>query len=446
MEQSGNVSSQEREGYIGLYRLLNQIDQSDGAVVGAVLETGRSMTLGNLLTAARTIKGKGVDARVDDTFGGLEELSFSRKTITGQIEQGFQGGSQKEHRGEDSSRQDDSDKKQETGYYQRMATEVFDEITPDQVHQISDGDIEEMLNQTLETFREKQQQMKSDPQVEQELYRQLADSLRETMEQSEEAVRYLGQMEIPDTVENIQAAERFVQEGYDVYRESSDRRKRLGDRQQQWKEVLGNISESMEDEESLSAACEQAEQMMEQMLNQSYNTPGITFEELQELKQLGQGIYLQNQMRHRHSYEIPLETGDTITSLNVTLIQGGEDTGKVQIFLPETEISQGGSAFTYGKVFAEFRISQGEVKGLVLCDDRTGYEELSHKKADLEADMTEQGFTVKNISYGMDRKLRTEVSGSVSQENVPTAQLYQLAKTALSHIVNTVKEVQFFHQ
>lgn len=56
LQKSGDISEQEREGYIGIYRLLNNIEKSDGAAIGAVLQTDREMTLGNLLTAVRTMK------------------------------------------------------------------------------------------------------------------------------------------------------------------------------------------------------------------------------------------------------------------------------------------------------------------------------------------------------------------------------------------------------
>lgn len=41
----------------------------DGAAIGAVLHSDREMTLGNLLTAVRTMKNHGIDTKIDDDFG-----------------------------------------------------------------------------------------------------------------------------------------------------------------------------------------------------------------------------------------------------------------------------------------------------------------------------------------------------------------------------------------
>ncbi|MCR5324175.1 MAG: DUF6240 domain-containing protein [Lachnospiraceae bacterium] len=65
MESSGQIDDITRDAYIGIYRLLYQIEKNDGAAIGAALNSGRKLTLANLLTEART-RRTGVDASVDD--------------------------------------------------------------------------------------------------------------------------------------------------------------------------------------------------------------------------------------------------------------------------------------------------------------------------------------------------------------------------------------------
>lgn len=448
LEQNHEITGQEREGYIGIYRLLNQIDQSDGAAVGAVLEAGRSMTLGNLLTAVRTMKGNGIDTQVDDSFGGLEELSYSGRSITQQIESGFQGdmperdasGKQQEFQHQGTGGQDT-----EAQYYERIVHRTLQSVTPAALQQMSDGDLELLLRDSLEMFQEKLQQTPGNPQVEQQLYEQLAERLRETVEQSQEAVRCLEQMGIPDTIANIQAAEQLFHEGYDVYRESFDRRRRLSDEEQEEYEVaLSELSESMEEEQTMSAAYERLENMMERILDCSYAEQDISYEELQGLKRLSQGILLQSQMVRRHSYDIPMKTGDTVTSLNVTLIQGGEDTGRIQIFLEGSELTEVGGAASekekeHGRISAELRMSHGEVRGLVLCEERDSFERLSGQREALVHELEEKGFPVKNLSYSMDQRSRVEAVAENPEQRTPTAQLYQLAKLTVRHMIQVLQ-------
>ncbi|MBO4415709.1 MAG: hypothetical protein J5824_06980 [Lachnospiraceae bacterium] len=65
MESSGQIDELSRDAYIGIYRLLYQIEKNDGAAIGAALNSGRKLTLSNLLTEART-RSSGVDASIDD--------------------------------------------------------------------------------------------------------------------------------------------------------------------------------------------------------------------------------------------------------------------------------------------------------------------------------------------------------------------------------------------
>ena len=162
LEQDGEISGEEREGYIGIYRLLHQIEKTDGAAVGSVLETGQDMTLGNLLTAVRTMKNPGIDARVDDEFGGLTELTYTTKNITSQIMSGFGGdtGNQRNTSGEGEASGYQSPEsgaenaghvpQEQVEYYSRMAEQTLDGVTPALLQQISDGDMEKLLNMSLE--------------------------------------------------------------------------------------------------------------------------------------------------------------------------------------------------------------------------------------------------------------------------------------------------------
>lgn len=54
LEQNHQISEEERSAYIGIYRLIRQVDNTDGAAVGALLQQGAPVTMKNLLTAVRS--------------------------------------------------------------------------------------------------------------------------------------------------------------------------------------------------------------------------------------------------------------------------------------------------------------------------------------------------------------------------------------------------------
>lgn len=92
LEQSGKITEDEKESYIGIYRMLRQIEKSDGAVIGQLLESGAQLTFANLLSAVRSSKAKGINISVDDNFGGLEALNARGTSITDQIMSGYTKG------------------------------------------------------------------------------------------------------------------------------------------------------------------------------------------------------------------------------------------------------------------------------------------------------------------------------------------------------------------
>ncbi|MBQ7954711.1 MAG: hypothetical protein IJ282_03085 [Lachnospiraceae bacterium] len=92
LEKSGKITDSEKESYIGIYRMLRQIEKSDGAVIGSLLESGAQITFANLLSAVRSSKVKGIDVSVDDNFGGLEALNTRGISITEQIAAGYTKG------------------------------------------------------------------------------------------------------------------------------------------------------------------------------------------------------------------------------------------------------------------------------------------------------------------------------------------------------------------
>ena len=59
------MTKEEKEAYIGIYRLLRQLEKTDGAAIGALLQQGAEPTLKNLLTAVRSglhIHGQRIDS------------------------------------------------------------------------------------------------------------------------------------------------------------------------------------------------------------------------------------------------------------------------------------------------------------------------------------------------------------------------------------------------
>lgn len=394
LEKQGEIKEDERREYIGIYRLLHQIEKSDGAAIGAVLQAGQQMDLGHLRTAIRTIRAHGLDEKVSEEEGVREAP---------------------------------------TRYYQNMAEEILQNVTPAKIQEITDGNPEQLMDRSLENVAEELQQASGEPELLQQYYEEQAEELRETVRQAGQARAYLEQFELPDTLENIRAAEFLLEEGASPVKELLERRRVLeDDEQQELDGLLDELPEAIDTPESLREKCIEAEKFMQEILTKSQESADITSEDLKHLKLLGQSLRLQQALTRRQSYEIPIRTGDTVTTMNLTILHGGEETGKVRISMEES---------TFGRVSGEVQLQGEQIKGLILCDDRVGFDALKEQGTTLTEQLESAGYSVKHISYGMDYKNRSEMAGTVSSdEQADTAKLYQIAKILVRYVSDTAKQ------
>ncbi len=90
LDKAGEITPEERDAFIGCYRLLNQIEKSDGAVIGSIVNTGSELNFANLLSAVRSGKFKSMDVRVDNTIGALIDAEIDRFSISEQINRGYE--------------------------------------------------------------------------------------------------------------------------------------------------------------------------------------------------------------------------------------------------------------------------------------------------------------------------------------------------------------------
>ncbi len=89
LERNHAITPEERESYIGIYRLLRQVEKTDGAVVGALVNAQAELHFGNLLSAVRSGKCKSLDAKVGDEMGAVAERVRKGESISGQIARAF---------------------------------------------------------------------------------------------------------------------------------------------------------------------------------------------------------------------------------------------------------------------------------------------------------------------------------------------------------------------
>lgn len=81
LDKNGGMTAEERENYIGIYRLVRQVEKSDGKAQGYLLGSGAELTMENLLSAVRSGKKGAMDYRIDENFSGVDALQKGKNII-----------------------------------------------------------------------------------------------------------------------------------------------------------------------------------------------------------------------------------------------------------------------------------------------------------------------------------------------------------------------------
>lgn len=90
LEHQGVISETQKEGMIGLYRIIQGVSKNKEQIVGYLFRNKLSLTIENLDKAiAYSSKRRNIDTVIDDSFGPLEENNNELDTSKGKIENSY---------------------------------------------------------------------------------------------------------------------------------------------------------------------------------------------------------------------------------------------------------------------------------------------------------------------------------------------------------------------
>ncbi len=74
MRNQNEITSEESASYIGIYRLIDKLNRTDGAAIGSLLNQNAELSVKNLLSAIRSTRRGHMDFVVDRDFGGIQTV------------------------------------------------------------------------------------------------------------------------------------------------------------------------------------------------------------------------------------------------------------------------------------------------------------------------------------------------------------------------------------
>ena len=329
LEKKNEISEEERDSYIGIYRLISQVEQSDGAVIGSLVNQGADITMKNLLTAVRVRGKSAMDYKVDDTFAGVDSVSRGIK-IDSQIESAYQA---------------------------NCLRDVLDTLSPEKMEFVQD---DSWLEMTPEQLRQAVYEADEDNTLSEQYATEQLRQFNQAVSVPENVYAFLEKYDVKTTAVNLMAASRLMKNPSEAVRnlwergDSATARALLDETLRRFSESVKNPKELAQAQETLA---DTAEHVMDSMIIEDRHTGSI---DIRQMKLLCSQLRIASNMSRQENYIVPIETADGVTGMKLRIVRGEDKKGLVDIFLEDKKC---------GRVAAYFEAKENSVSAMIVTDD-----------------------------------------------------------------------------
>ena len=403
LEQKKEITSSEREAYIGVYRLFRQIKKTDGAAIGSLVEQGAELTLGNLLTSHRSRKHAPMDYAVDDNFGGVVARPSDVRSISKQIEQGV--------------------------IEARISHAIYRDITVDGLQ-----NAQNLEHMTLEQLKETLQLEKDSAQ---ENISDKKDVLADSMEVSKQTVEELQRWNVGISAENLLAYENIFTSGKDIYSSLKELLKKyskedsfMESEEKNLSKVFEEVTEQFESYSGAQDAMETLETKFSNLLQYASSELSSDTIDLKQIHSCHKQLSVMSTMRKEESYHVAVEIDGEITSVHFVFKHDSKEQGTVKV---STENA------IFGKVAIKYSLSGKVVTSYGMYENSENRERVITFSGQMETALSSLGMELREQNYVNSEKeldlltFSRRDDDNNSDENNST-QLYVIAKTFLQEL------------
>lgn len=412
LEKKNEISEEERDSYIGIYRLISQVEQSDGAVIGSLVNRGADITMKNLLTAVRTRGKSTMDYKVDDTFAGVEGVSKGARI----------------------------DEQIESAYHTNCLRDVLDTLSPEKMEFVQD---DSWLEMTPEQLRQAVYEANEDNTLSEQYATEQLRQFNQAVSVPESVYAFLEKYDVKTTAVNLMAASRLMKNPSEAVRNLWERgnsatAKALFD------ETLRRFSESVKNPKELAQAQETladtAEHVMDSMIIEDRRTGSL---DIRQMKLLCSQLKIASSMSRQENYIVPIETADGVTGMKLSIVRGEDKKGLVDIFLEDKKC---------GRVAAYFEAKENSVSAMIVTDDEqtkklfedniTTFESgISDGEQSVHIDVALEHDISAKEPMASDTKSATESEKQPDgSERVQTTRLYHIAEQFIVNVQRVIAQ------
>lgn len=426
MEQNHEISEEERSSYIGIYRLIRQVENTDGAAIGALIQQGAPITMKNLLTAVRSEKRSSkMDYSVDDNFDGVSGTS-NGSSITDQIEAAYQNNCLKD------------------------ASEL---LTPGRTKVLfeQDSDWENMTPEEFKAALAQAKEQTDESGIDTDYAKEQLAQLEQAANADESIYRILDKYDIPNTMSNVLAMESMLNQRNQMFRKifgsstadhNGDNQVDADDLEAIKQELLEEFGEAVSEPADMAVAQEKLGELAENVMKTMINSDHVTSLDVREMKMLSAQLSVNSILAKEEQYAVPVMVNDELMNVSVKIVRGVDKKGIVDIMM-ESELR--------GKIAATFQAKEDGIHGLVATDSEETAELFKEQTQNLmdslggeNDDVTElhcahiEDLDLKHFSmgaFGVDAKDESRTSEDQETYRVQTSRLYGIAE----HFIKAVK-------
>lgn len=416
LEKKNEISEEERDSYIGIYRLISQVEQSDGAVIGSLVNQGADITMKNLLTAVRVRGKSAMDYKVDDTFAGVDSVSRGIK-IDSQIE---------------------------SAYHTNCLRDVLDTLSPEKMEFVK---YDSWLDMTPEQLRQAVYEANEDNALSEQYATEQLRQFNQAVSVPENVYAFLEKYDVKTTAVNLMAASRLMKNPSEAVRnlwergDSATARALLDETLRRFSESVKNPKELAQAQETLA---DTAEHVMDSMIIEDRHTGSI---DIRQMKLLCSQLRIASNMSRQENYIVPIETADGVTGMKLRIVRGEDKKGLVDIFLEDKKC---------GRVAAFFEAKENSVSAMIVTDD-----EQTKKLFEDNITMFEAGISDGEQRVRIDVALEHDISAKESKmsdmksntesdneskkqldgsESVQTTRLYHIAEQFIVNVQRVIAQ------
>lgn len=396
LEKKKDITEAERDAYIGVYRLFRQIEKSDGAVIGSLLNQNAEINFSNLLSAVRTKKAKHTDVLIDNNLGTVSELNKNGRSISDQIENG--------------------------------------------IAKIRMSLLAAKSKKTLDEVLREAQALKEAKDLEKEYTQMQLEDIRKASDVSEEQRDYLESYHQPVNLDNLHSCMMLTEKRGSTFKKMIELEEELGEEEisRQEESILKEAEEfldSIEKEEQRQKVFDKMIFHSKDVLAKAVAQDNLGYLDVKELQSAFKQLSVAANLSKEENYEIPVRINDEITSINLKVVQGTKERKEVKITL-ETEM--------LGKVEARFVEIDDGLEGSILTDHMDGKEilrtHMNRLQTALSEALKETKTEVKALFFGVNKKLDINTPEKKDRDgNVDVSVLYKVAKEFI-YYVKGIKE------